>query len=142
MKNLGRYQIGLLSALFAVTALDRLVAFLDLGYSESRGRPNELRRVERPEFSVDVQLNPLGFREPRLPSTKPPGTVRIVALGDSFTQDLLPVLRRRRDDGLYFPKGWTLAPDRPRGRRRGGGDRARDQWRRNNAIDNRWRTPR
>src|SRR5262249_5019235 len=111
MKNLGRYTIALLSALFAFTALDRLVAFLDLGYSESRGRPNELRRVERPEFSVDVQLNPLGFREPRLPSTKPPGTVRIVALGDSFTQDLLPVLRRRRDDGLYFPKDghWTPA---------------------------------
>jgi len=86
MKNLGRYTIALLSALFAVTALDRLVAFLDLGYSESRGRPNELRRVERLDFSVDVQLNPLGFREPRLPSTKPPGTVRIVALGDSFTQ--------------------------------------------------------
>jgi lysophospholipase L1-like esterase len=86
MKNLGRDTIALLSVLFAVTALDRLVAFLDLGYSELPGRPNELRRVERPEFSVDVQLNPLGFREPRLPSTKPPGTVRIVALGDSFTQ--------------------------------------------------------
>src|SRR5262249_39656455 len=81
MKNPGRHTIALLSALFAVTALDRLVAFLDLGYSESRGRPNELRRVERLEFSLDVQLNPLGFRDPRLPSTKPPGTVRIVRSG-------------------------------------------------------------
>jgi len=44
MKNLGRYTIALLSALFAVTALDRLVASLDLGYSESRGRPNERRQ--------------------------------------------------------------------------------------------------
>src|SRR5262249_47309416 len=86
MKYLGRYTIALLSALFAVTVLDRLVAFLDLGYTPSRGRPNEHRRLERPEFSVDVQLNALGFREPRLPSTKPPATVRIVALGDSFTQ--------------------------------------------------------
>jgi GDSL-like Lipase/Acylhydrolase family len=86
VKHLGRYTIALLSALFAVIALDRLVAFLDLGYTPSRARPNEHRRLERPEFSVDVQLNALGFREPRLPSTKPPGTVRIVALGDSFTQ--------------------------------------------------------
>ena len=86
MTNLGRYTIALLSALVAVTALDRLVAFLDLGYTAVRGHPNEHRRLERPEFSVDVRLNALGFREPRLPSTKPPGTVRIVALGDSFTQ--------------------------------------------------------
>src|SRR5262245_14296345 len=86
MTGLDRYTIAFLSALFAITALDRLVAFLDLGYTAARGRPNEHRRVERPEFSVDVQLNPLGFREPRLPSTKPPGTLRIVALGDSFTQ--------------------------------------------------------
>jgi len=86
MKYLGRYTIALLSALVALTALDRLIAFLDLGYTPSRGRPNEHRRLERPEFSVDVQLNPLGFREPRLPSPKPPGTVRIVALGDSFAQ--------------------------------------------------------
>jgi lysophospholipase L1-like esterase len=86
MRIPGRFTIALLSALFAVIALDRLVAFLDLGYTAARGRPNERRRLERPEFSVDVQLNALGFREPRLPSTKPPGTVRIVALGDSFTQ--------------------------------------------------------
>ena len=33
MKDLGRYTIALLSALFAVTALDRLVAFLDLGWA-------------------------------------------------------------------------------------------------------------
>ena len=86
MTNLGRYTIALLSALVALTALDRLVAFLDLGYTAVRGHPNEHRRLERPEFSVDVRLNALGFREPRLPSTKPPGTLRIVALGDSFTQ--------------------------------------------------------
>lgn len=38
------------------------------------------------EFSVRVRTNALGFREPRLPGPKPAATVRIVALGDSFTQ--------------------------------------------------------
>ena len=52
MKNLRRYTIALLSALFAVTALDRLVAFLDLGYTAPRGRPNERRHVERPESTT------------------------------------------------------------------------------------------
>jgi len=45
-----------------------------------------VRRIERAEFSVDVRLNALGFREPHLPSPKPPGVLRVVALGDSFTQ--------------------------------------------------------
>src|SRR4030095_5494373 len=86
MSWLGRGVIAAVSALLVLAALDRLVAFLDLGYTPARGRPNEHRRVERAEFSADVRLNALGFREPRLPSPKPPGTVRIVALGDSFTQ--------------------------------------------------------
>ena len=33
-----------------------------------------------------MRLNALGFRERRLPSPKPPGVLRVVALGDSFTQ--------------------------------------------------------
>jgi lysophospholipase L1-like esterase len=77
---------ALLSALLALVALDRAVAFLDLAYTPARGRSNEERRLEREEFSVDVRLNALGFRERRPPSPKPPGVLRVVALGDSFTQ--------------------------------------------------------
>jgi lysophospholipase L1-like esterase len=86
MRRLGRGLIVLLSALLALAALDRLVAFLDVGYIPVRGRPNDQQHLERTEFSVDVRLNALGFREARLPSPKPPGTIRLVALGDSFTQ--------------------------------------------------------
>jgi lysophospholipase L1-like esterase len=81
-----RVAAALLSALLAVAMLDRAVAFLDLAYTPARGRQNEKRRIQRAEFSVDVRLNALGFRERRLPSPKPPGVVRLIALGDSFTQ--------------------------------------------------------
>lgn len=70
----------------ALLALDRVVAGFGLGYEAARGRPGEDRILERPEFAVRVVTNALGFREPRLPGAKPPGTVRLVAVGDSFTQ--------------------------------------------------------
>lgn len=82
----GRVAAALLSTLLTVVVLDRAVAFFDLTYTPARGHPNEERRIEHPEFSVDVRLNALGFRERRLPSPKPPGVLRVVALGDSFTQ--------------------------------------------------------
>jgi lysophospholipase L1-like esterase len=81
-----RLTAALLSALLAVAVLDRALAFLDRTYIPARGRPNEERRIEHAEFSVDVRLNALGFRERRLPSPKPPGVLRVVALGDSFTE--------------------------------------------------------
>src|SRR5262249_13452048 len=86
MTVFGRVAAAVLSALLTLIALDRTVAFFDLAYIPTRGHPNDVRRVERPEFSVDVRLNALGFRERRLPSPKPPGVLRVVALGDSFTQ--------------------------------------------------------
>jgi lysophospholipase L1-like esterase len=67
-------------------ALDRIVAWTDLGYRAARAKPSEDRWLARPEFGVRVVTNALGFREPRLPSPKPAGVVRVVALGDSFTQ--------------------------------------------------------
>jgi lysophospholipase L1-like esterase len=81
-----RVAAALLSTLLTVAVLDRAVAFFDLTYTPARGRPNEEQRIERAEFSVDVRLNALGFRERRLPSPKPPGVLRVVALGDSFTE--------------------------------------------------------
>src|SRR5262245_33377873 len=79
-------MLMLVSIAASLAALDRLVAWKDLGYRAARGRPGEDRMLSRPEFTVHVVTNALGFREPRLPSPKPPHTVRIVALGDSFTQ--------------------------------------------------------
>jgi hypothetical protein len=86
MRAWGQLAIALLSAFLTLTALDRAVAFFDLDYRPARGRENDVRRLEHAEFAVNVRLNALGFREPRLPSPKPPGVLRVVALGDSFTQ--------------------------------------------------------
>src|SRR5262245_29171607 len=71
---------------FVLAALDRTVAWTDLGYRPARARPSDDRLLTRAEFDVRVATNALGFREPRLPSPKPAGVTRIVALGDSFTQ--------------------------------------------------------
>src|SRR5215469_15014635 len=86
MTVLGRVAAALLSMLLTLVALDRAIALFDLAYIPTRGRRNDVRRIERAEFSVDVRLNALGFREPHLPSPKPPGVLRVVALGDSFTR--------------------------------------------------------
>ena len=55
------------------------------------------------EFSMVIDTNSLGLRDVEFPRTKPPGTVRIIGLGDSFTfgagvnldQTYLKVLERR-----------------------------------------------
>src|SRR5262245_31173258 len=86
MRGWGQLSIALLSAFLTLAVLDRVIAFFDLNYRPTRGRENDDRRLDHAEFAVDVRLNALGFREPRLPSPKPPGVVRVVALGDSFTQ--------------------------------------------------------
>src|SRR6185369_3984266 len=56
-----------------LVALDRLVAWTDLGYRAARYRPNEDRQLTRDEFNVHIATNALGVR-------------RVVVLGDSFTQ--------------------------------------------------------
>jgi hypothetical protein len=78
MTVLGRVAAALLSMLLTLVALDRAIALFDLAYIPTRGRRNDVRRIERAEFSVDVRLNALGFREPHLPSPKPPGVLRVV----------------------------------------------------------------
>jgi lysophospholipase L1-like esterase len=69
-----------------LAALDRTIAWTDLGYRAARARPNDDRRLGHGEFDVRVVTNALGFRDARLPSPKPAGAFRVVALGDSFTQ--------------------------------------------------------
>jgi len=82
----GTLALALAAGAAALFALDRGLALVTDGYRPTRGVPNRDRRLERPEFAVRVVTNALGFREPRLPAAKPPGTVRIVVVGDSFTQ--------------------------------------------------------
>ena len=42
--------------------------------------------VKAPEYTVQVDFNPMGLRDPRQSYAKPPGTFRILALGDSFVE--------------------------------------------------------
>jgi len=74
------------SLVAALTAADALVRATDLGFRALRNPANADTIVESSEFRTRVRTNALGFREPRLPGPKPPGTRRIVVVGDSFTQ--------------------------------------------------------
>jgi hypothetical protein len=78
--------VAILATLAALVALDRLAGHLDLGYDATRSRPSSDVYLTRPEFSIRVTTNALGFREPRLPEAKPAGTRRIVVVGDSFAE--------------------------------------------------------
>ncbi len=42
--------------------------------------------VKTPQFTVPIVINPMGFRDPRQSYAKPPGTFRILALGDSYVE--------------------------------------------------------
>ncbi len=70
----------------ALTAADAFVRATDLAFRPLRNLANVDTIVESSEFRTHVRTNALGFREPRLPGPKPPGTRRIVVVGDSFTQ--------------------------------------------------------
>ena len=50
--------------------------------------PNLASVYEREEFRAPVHINSLGFRDREWTIPKPPGTYRIVALGDSFTEGM------------------------------------------------------
>lgn len=101
---------SLVTALFAA---DWAVRHWALNDQPMRSRANHDRVLSRPEFSARVVTNALGFRERRLPGPKPAGTVRIVALGDSFTQGYgvedaaafpqrLETLLRARDPARHY----------------------------------------
>ncbi|MCC6177739.1 MAG: SGNH/GDSL hydrolase family protein [Chloroflexi bacterium] len=42
--------------------------------------------IKTPRFTVRLDINPMGFRDPRQSYAKPPGTFRILALGDSYVE--------------------------------------------------------
>lgn len=78
--------VAAVTTLVTLVAADRLAGRLDAGYAPARGAPGTARTLTTPEFSVRIVNNALGFREPRLPAAKPRDTIRVVAVGDSFTQ--------------------------------------------------------
>jgi lysophospholipase L1-like esterase len=76
---------GAVATATAVVA-DRLVGrFVDPTFVPLSGPRNADRALDTPEFHVRVRTNADGFRGAPLPGPKPPGTVRVVVLGDSFT---------------------------------------------------------
>jgi lysophospholipase L1-like esterase len=72
--------------------------------------PNLVSEYRREEFRAAVRINSLGFRDGEFAIPKPPGTFRILALGDSFTEGL------QVHDGETFTARMTTAlstPQRP-----------------------------
>ena len=87
----------LLSALLSVVLLEfgmrlRKLKSLQLGagiedpHFHHRLHPNETYHFESAEFNVDIRTNSYGLRGPDDPVIpKPPGTLRILMMGDSYT---------------------------------------------------------
>jgi hypothetical protein len=48
--------------------------------------PNFRGWVKTPQFTVQLDFNPMGLRDPRQSYAKPPGTFRVLALGDSYVE--------------------------------------------------------
>jgi len=48
--------------------------------------PNYTGWLKTPEYTTYIRINPLGQRDPRTSYDKPPGTFRILFLGDSFLE--------------------------------------------------------
>ncbi len=51
-----------------------------------RKKPNAMATYRRREYAVEVRTNALGMRDPERARTPPPGTLRLLALGDSFVE--------------------------------------------------------
>jgi len=48
--------------------------------------PNFSGWIKAPHFTTRIDINPMGLRDPRTSYEKPPGTFRILALGDSYVE--------------------------------------------------------
>jgi lysophospholipase L1-like esterase len=83
---IGTAALAIVSVALALTGADLVVRTAELNFSPLRSRANDDSVLDRVEFRTRVVTNALGFRDPRLPGPKPAGTVRVVVLGDSFTQ--------------------------------------------------------
>lgn len=70
----------------ALCLANLVLARAGLGFEPMRSRQDADEMLVRREFRTHVVTNALGFRERRMPGPAAPGTLRVVALGDSFTQ--------------------------------------------------------
>jgi len=82
----GALVLSAVSLAAALTLLDAGIRIADLRFRPMRSRANDDAILERAEFRTHVVTNAEGFRERRVPGAKPAGVMRIVVLGDSFTQ--------------------------------------------------------
>src|SRR3954447_8958531 len=95
--RVGAFGIGVLTPLLVVEIILRLGGAVAPGdyptvdlttTSEQFGRLNMANRAgakRTSEFSTHVRVNSAGLRGPEIPYEKPPGTYRVLVLGDSFT---------------------------------------------------------
>lgn len=49
-------------------------------------RPNQTSWIKTPQFTIKLEFNPMGLRDPRQSYTKPEGVFRILLLGDSYVE--------------------------------------------------------
>lgn len=81
--------INIIIVILLLFATDRLLALL--GYPEetppkSAHRPNVSKTLKSIEFEYEFSTNEQGIRYPEISLSKPEGDVRILLLGDSFTE--------------------------------------------------------
>ena len=48
--------------------------------------PNRTSWIKTPQFTIKLEFNPMGLRDPRQSYAKPPGVFRILLLGDSYVE--------------------------------------------------------
>lgn len=89
MRSLRVLAINVIAAIAVLFAAEGLLALFgypaDVPYKTSH-RPNTSKTYRNIEFEYDFVTNSLGLRYPELPAEKPPGSTRIIMLGDSFTE--------------------------------------------------------
>jgi lysophospholipase L1-like esterase len=102
--NLAVFIASLIFICIVLEVIIRLTAPQPLGlrYYSREGillhYPGLTLRYARSEFASTVRINSDGLRDREYPSEKPPGTFRILVLGDSFTEGL------QVDDEEVWPK--------------------------------------
>ena len=72
--------------------------------------PNFDGWIKAPEFTTRVEINPRGLRDRRQTYEKPPGTFRIVVLGDSFVE----AVQVKQSEGVAERLEWALNQDASR----------------------------
>ncbi len=81
--------------------LDRALGLAGFGTAAPSfpvGPPHYVRTIERSEYRYTIRTNDRGIRYRTVPLTKPAGTVRVVLVGDSFTEGACVAVDERWSD--------------------------------------------